>query len=986
MFIRGFVPIFACLLFVLCNSTCSFQKTQSTSSVLKKAESGGYTYQYVEGDPMNVRMYELANGLRVYLSRYEAAPNVYTNIAVKVGGKDDPADNTGLSHYLEHIMFKGTSSFGTIDWKKENKLLQRVEDLFETFKALTSEEARQKHYQLIDEVSMEASKYAIPNEYDKMISNLGGTSTNAYTSNDRTVYVNRIPSNQIEKWLEIEAERFQEIVPRLFHTELETVYEEKNRSLDTDSHKIFDTLDQLSFQEHPYGKQSVIGSVEHLKSPSITAIKKHFNTYYRPNNTAIIMSGELDYDEVITWIDKYFGGWKPNFDLPKRTWIQEAPLDVVRSARVYGPSPASVLLSFRMDARDNKTKHLVTIADMLLANSSVGLIDLNINQKQRAQGAFASVYDRNDYSLHLFGGMPRENQRLEEVKELLLGELARLKSGDFEEWLIEAIINDLERSTIKMQQSNSARCGQMTTYFSEGRPWKDYVDLIPTLRQYTKQDIITFAESLYKDNYAVVYKETGEDKNIQKVEKPSISKMVLNKENKSPFSERIMEKETKSLSPKFLDYEKDIENYTLENSLQVYAIPNKENNLFSLYLYYDFGDRSNPVLRTAMRYVQYLSPEGMTPETFQKELYKIGCSFNISVSGNSSYVRLGGLSKNIERGLQLVEDLMANPKANEEAFVKMIEGIKKDRENAKKNKEVILQHGLVNYALYGKNSPFTNVLSNEALDQLSATMLTQLIQDFLTIEHRILYYGPENKVRMTQLLNQYHQVAEQLKIPFMEKKFDMLLTQEPTVYWAHYDMVQTEMIFVSPQELYNPALVPEVTLFNEYFSGGMASIMFQELREARALAYSTYARYSLAKEKERYNIFFAYIGTQADKQAEAIVAVNNLLTSMPRVEGGFALAKSTILKKIESQRILRKDILFNYERAKKLGLTFDIRQNIYEAVGTMDIEALFAFQKKHIQGKRRQLVMIGNRESTDFENLKEYGKVVELSLEEIFGY
>ena len=934
---------------------------------------------------MKVRLYELANGLKIYLSHYEAAPTVYTNIAVKVGGRDDPANNTGLSHYLEHIMFKGTSSFGTIDWEKEGPLLAEIERLFQEYKTITDKEKRRAHYARIDELSVEASKYAIPNEYDKMIADLGGSGTNAYTSHDETVYVNNIPSNQIEKWIAIEAERFKEIVPRLFHTELETVYEEKNRSLDNDNNKIFETLDRLSFQKHPYGQQTVIGSAKHLKNPSITAIKKHFDTYYRPNNTAIIISGELDYDQVITWIDEAFGDWTPNFDLPNRRRAEEKAL-VSQSETVYGPSPASVLFSFRADSRDTRTHHLVTIADMLLSNSNVGLIDLNINQKQRAQNAYASVYRRNDYTLHLFGGVPREGQTLQEVQDLVLREVNRLKIGDFEEWLLEAVINDLEMSSIRAQQSNSARCRQITESFSTGTPWREFVDFIPSLRTYTKEDVVSFVEDLYGQGYTTVYKEVGEDKNIQKVEKPPISKMVLNKENLSPFYEKIMAKETERLAPKFLDYEQDIERYTLENGLQVLAVPNTENDLFSLYLYYDFGRNSSPLLRVAIRYLQYLSPEGMTPEEFQKELYKVGCSFDVSAGDENSYVYLKGLSKNIERGLQLMERLLSDPQADEVAFGKMIESIRKSREDAKKSKGTILRGGLTSYALYGKDSPFTNVVPNEQLNQLTPGVLIDIIKSFLSIKHSVLYYGPENKVRMTQLLNQYHRVADNLRPSVPEKDFSVARIREPMVYWTHYDMVQTELMFVSPQELYDTRLKPRITLFNEYFSGGMSSIVFQELREARALAYSTQARYETAREKGKYNTFYSYIGTQSDKQAEAAKAMSDLLTNVPRVESGFELAKNSVLQSIESQRILREGILFHHQRAKRMGRNFDIRKKIYEEVGKADLEDVLSFHQKHIKGKKRHLVVLGDRESIDFESLEKYGKVKELSLEEIFGY
>src|SRR5690606_122156 len=237
-------------------------------------------------------------------------PRLQTQIAVKAGGKNDPANNTGLAHYLEHIMFKGTSDFGTLDWKSEQPLLDSIERLFTAYGQLQDPEERTAMYNQIDKVSFEASKFAIPNEYDKMVSEIGARGTNAYTTEDRTVYINDIPANQLENWLEIEANRFRMIVPRLLHTELEAVYEEKHRSLDNDYWKTYENLYRSMFSKHPYGTQTVIGTIDHLKNPSITAIKEYFDTYYRPNNVAICLSGDLDYGKTIALIDKYFGAWE----------------------------------------------------------------------------------------------------------------------------------------------------------------------------------------------------------------------------------------------------------------------------------------------------------------------------------------------------------------------------------------------------------------------------------------------------------------------------------------------------------------------------------------------------------------------------------------------------------------------------------------------------------------------------------------------------
>ncbi|HXA03164.1 MAG TPA: insulinase family protein, partial [Cytophagaceae bacterium] len=322
-----------------------FVSAQDKYQVSTSSDSNGYIYQTITNDPLNARIYTLSNGLKVYISVYKDSPRIQTYIAVRAGSKNDPSTATGLAHYLEHILFKGTSKIGTSDWAKEKPLLDQIENLFEVYRKTTDEKQRAAMYHLIDSTSILASTHSIANEYDKMLSNIGASGTNAYTFLEQTVYVNDIPSNQIDKWAEIEAERFSMVVARLFHTELEAVYEEKNKGLDQDRRKVWEAMLAGLFQKHPYGTQTTIGTIEHLKNPSITEIKKYFGQYYKPNNMAICLSGDLDPDKTIKSIDKYFGKlaskevpfFTPPVENPQRT----------QSVNIYGPDAENVTIAFR---------------------------------------------------------------------------------------------------------------------------------------------------------------------------------------------------------------------------------------------------------------------------------------------------------------------------------------------------------------------------------------------------------------------------------------------------------------------------------------------------------------------------------------------------------------------------------------------------------------------------------------------------------------
>jgi predicted Zn-dependent peptidase len=973
---------------VLCIAVAFFIASCQKQSAfeLKTDSSGTYAYQYVTNDPLNVRIYELKNGLKVYLSQYKDEPRMQTQIAVKAGGKNDPADNTGLAHYLEHIMFKGTGDFGTLDWKKETILLDSIERMFSHYGSLNDSIERANYYKIIDKVSNAASKLAIPNEYDKMVSEMGAQGTNAYTTEDRTVYINDIPSNQLESWIQIESNRFRTIVPRLFHTELEAVYEEKNRSLDNDYWKSHEALLTSTFSKHPYGTQTVIGTIDHLKNPSITEIKNYFNTYYRPNNVAICISGDLDYDKTIAMIDKHFGDWEPNETLPSWTAPTEDPITTPIAKEVYGPDADWINIGFRFDRGNSNNNKLLTLTDMILSNRQAGLIDINLKQDQKVLEPFTYVNTMNDYSIHTFGGRPREGQSLDDVKKLLLEQIELVKKGEFEEWLIDAVINDLKKNKIQSSEQNWSRSNDLVMAFTNDIPWNEYVSEIEDLRKFTREDIMKFASEHYKDNYVAVYKRTGKDPNSRKVTKPTITKVTLNKEDKSPFHEKVLSNKVEKLQPVFVDYNKDLQKFSMNKGLEVLYTPNSENDLFYLYFLTDAGTNNDPKLEVAVEYLQYIGTDETSAEEFKKEFYKLGCEFNVFAADDRTYVYLTGLNENMEKALQLFENLLANAKADDEALKKMIDGIFKKREDIKKDKWAIMFSGMVNYGLYGPSSPFTNVLSNKQLREVKAEELVDIIRNFSKTEHRVLYYGPEKSDRLISMLNQYHTLPAELKPVPPEKEFKMKDMTSPAVLWADYDMVQEEIIFLSKGDVFDKERLPMSRMFNEYFGGSMSSPVFQELREAQGLAYAAYAFYGTPSKPTDNDFFYAYVGTQADKQSEAMDAMQKLLDDFPKSENGLEVARKSIMNQIESQRINKSSILFNYLHAKKLGVDYDLRKDTYDKVQQFTMDDITKFQQSYVKGKNFNVVLIGSKDKINFKSLQRYGGVRELTLDEIFGY
>ena len=392
----------------------------------KEAESAGYTYKYVTNDPTNARFYTLKNGLTVILSPTNKEPRIQCYVAVRAGSKTDPATNTGLAHYLEHMLFKGTDKYGSLDWDKEKVELEKIDALYEKYNQTKDPAQRKEIYKEIDRVSGIASKYAIANEYDKMLSAMGAQGTNAFTSFEQTVYTDDVPANALDKYIAVQAERFRIPVLRLFHTELEAVYEEKNRSLDSDGSLVFETLLSNVFKKHNYGQQTTIGTVEHLKNPSLKEIRKYFNTYYVPNNMAVILSGDFNPDTAIAKIDKAFSYMKYK-EVPKYTFEKEDPITAPIIKEVVGPDAESVTMAYRLPSTQEKDALLANLIGSILTNGKAGLIDLNLVKKQKLLRAGAFPYLLVDYGLLYISASPSQGQSLDEVRKLIVNEIDNLK-------------------------------------------------------------------------------------------------------------------------------------------------------------------------------------------------------------------------------------------------------------------------------------------------------------------------------------------------------------------------------------------------------------------------------------------------------------------------------------------------------------------------------------------------------------------------------
>lgn len=947
---------------------------------IQLTDKANYSFETVLNDKNEVRIYTLKNGLKVYLAQNFDAPKIQTYIPVKTGSNNDPSDNTGLAHYLEHMMFKGTSKLGSSNWEKEKPLLDEISDLYEQHKAETDPEKKEIIYKKIDEVSQEASKFAIANEYDKAISSLGANGTNAHTWLDETVYKNNIPNNELEKWLKIEKERFSDLTLRLFHTELEAVYEEFNRAQDNDARLVnYELMDAL-FPKHPNGQQTTLGKSEHLKNPSMVAIHKYFDEYYVPNNYAMVLVGDLEFEKTIQLIDQYFGTFKYQ-ELPIKKIVTEVPMTEIVERSVKSPSAERLQMAWRTDSYGTKGFRLADLIANILTNSGEsGLIDLNINQNQKALRAIAYATPFKNYGTFSMVIVPKIDQTLEEAKKLLLDQIEIVKKGGFPDWLISAITNDFKIQKLKAFETADGLATALYGTFINNQSWEEELNDLNEYAQITKEEIINFANDFFKDNYAVVKKEKGINENLIRVENPGITPIKINKESQSEFLKEILAEKSTEIMPDFIDYKKTILTDEIEGK-KVSFVENKYNNIAQTHFIFPFGGDHDKELGLATQVLQYLGTPDFTPEKLHQEFYKLGISNDFRTAPDQIIISLSGLEENMPQGIQLLKNWLQNAKPDQDVYEENVKTILESREVAKKDKGRIMT-ALSNYAKFGKESRFTDVVSEERLHQIKSEEMTQKIHDLLFMPYQIFFYG-----------NNFNNFKSCVK-PFIEKETvkisDKKIYSEPAaegkVFFTNYDMVQTEMSKVAKGKNVNLKNFGKVNVFNEYFGRGLSSIVFQEIRESKSLAYSAYVSYIANAELNHPDYVTTYIGTQANKLAIAVEAMDELMENLPQIPAQFENAKNASLKQIQAGRVNRTNIFFNQLNLKKLGIDYDLRKDIYQEIEKLSLADLTSFYNDNLKPLKYNTAIIGKKENLDLIAMKKMGEFYEVSLEEIFGY
>ncbi len=932
-------------------------------------------------DPMAVHIYRLDNGLTVYLTQNKETLRFYAEIAVRAGSKTDPANATGLAHYLEHLLFKGNQTLGSLDYAKEKSYIDKITALYgEHFKE-TDEAKRKAIYAEINRVSQEAAEFAVPNEIDKLYKALGGDALNAHTSNEETVYQVSLPMNRLRQWAAIEGVRFQEPVFRLFHTELEAVYEEKNRTLDNKEWVISEAVDALVFKKHPYGQQTTIGTVEHLKNPNLDFIRDYFNTWYVPNNMAICISGNIDIDEAIKVIDENFSGWKRK-DLPAPKTFAEEPLQGEERVTVKYKGEEKVILSFRLPGQSDPDAEALKLADMILDNSVAGLINLNLNQAQRVRQAGSFGYQMNDYGVEQLYGVPKDGQTLDEVQLLLLEQIEKVKKGEFDDWVIPAIVTDFKKNRKAALESDAARVNQMTNAFLGFIDWDHKVAEIARIEKLTKADVVRVANKYFSGGF-VSGRRIDEQQEIPSIAKPQIDPVKIDATRQSEFARTILAMEAKPIEPVFVDPKKDYTVADYKEGVKLYYTPNPLNDLFTLSILVEFGTFEDNKIGVSTLLLDKSGTKRFSAEDLKKEWYKLGMSASVNAGDNETFIAISGLDENFEQSLALLMEWITGPTADVATLEELKQIILVSRQDEQKDPGA-LNRALSAYHRYGAESSFLRRLPTAELQKLTVDELQSLIRGLLDYKHVITYTGSLPLERVQKALAKMHPLPSTLKDP---PPYRFLRARAPAaneVFFFNKEAAQAQVRIEYPSGVYGQEVLTPAELYNSYFADGMSSIVFQELRESRALAYSAGALYHVGARVDEENLMIGAIGCQADKTPEAVAAFIEIMDKLPESPERMTEALTALDNQYRTSKLGFRDVVGAVRAWEKLGLAPDPRRKQFEALKVAGLDTVLAFHKERVKDRAKLISVVGDKTRIDMEALKKHGAITEVGLDALF--
>ena len=945
-----------------------------------------YQSQAEDLNALKVKEYRLENGLTVWLNEDHSQPKVFGAVVVKAGAKDCP--DTGIAHYFEHMMFKGTDRIGTLDYESEKVLLDSIAMKYDELAMTEDTAARARLQKEINELSIRSSEYVIPNEFNRLINRFGGSGLNAATSYDATIYFNTFSPQYMVQWAEINSERLINPIFRLFQSELETVYEEKNMYGDFIGGQVMDTLMARYFGPHPYA-YPIIGSTKNLKNPRLTEMHKFFEDYYVASNMALILSGDFDAQQVMPILEKAFSRIRSG-NAPKQEKVMLPPFNGRETMKVKFPIPfiKAMGLGFRGVSANHEDQVALNIAVNLLNNANgTGYLD-KLMVEHKLMGALAINESMNEAGILAVAIMPKLLiQSYSSAEKMVWDEINRVKNGDFSDEMFNSLKLEQKRQYASSLENIDSRATIMMNLFSQGKSWNDYLNEVARIESITKEDVVRVAQKYFSNNYLCVTKSTGKYPK-DNLPKPAFSPVVpRNADASSSYAKQLEKIPEQQVAPRIIDFEKDVKTSKLTPLVTLYTTPNPLNDIFTLNISYGIGALEQPELMQLTNYLQLLGTESLSFEQFRSRLQSIGSTLAFDVTPDAFVMKVTGFDNHIDETMKLVGDFIRHAKADDKKLRQIVDDAKVSEKAFFKSGDNVAS-ALLEQVKYGDQSRYLRKLSLSQIKKLKGKDMLAIYDKVRSVQCDLHYCGTLPVEKVIGTIRQ-HLPLERTTVASNSPYYRELKQYDrPTVFFIDMpDMAQSIVYgYVKGDPVDDKASRHASRLFSVYFGGDMSSLMFQEIREFRSFAYRTSGRYQLPNHahKGTAGSFTAMLSTQSDKTLDALGVLDSLIREMPLKPERMEAVKQTLVNRINNDYPPFRNLSEKVASARMEGFDRDPAEEFLRDIATMDMQDISRFYREQISGRPVVYVIAGNRKHIDMKKLAEYGTIIKVKKKDIY--
>lgn len=960
-----------------------FQNIKSSGQISIPLDRSHQENSIADTNPKSVLKYTLKNGLTVYLNPDPNMNSVYGAVVIKGGAKNDPKDATGMAHYLEHMMFKGTHAIGTIDYKSEKIWLDSIAFMFDMLPYTTGDEAyRKRVYEKINYYSEKAAKYAVPGEFDKLISIIGGKGLNAFTDFEKIVYHNEFPKEYLNEWLQLYYDRLDKPVFRLFQTEIETVFEEKNMSQDNLYVNVYENLYKNFYSNSTYGIQTVLGSVEHLKNPSINKMASYYKSYYVANNMALILVGNFDLGTALTEIKSIFGRYK-NGDKSPLKIENESPFDGrIQANCKLTPIPMGILGYRTSGMFDQDIPALDIIMNMLNNNQNTGYLD-SLNQNNKLRFSMAVTDYHSDLGGFFIGYVPKiPTQTLKGGEKLILSIIEKIKKGNFSDEYLESIKKLILMNHELSLENPDYRIRKIADIYIGNASVKELSSYSVNIESLSRDDIINTATKYFQSNYLAFYSKIGSAKKVR-LQKPALKPVKPEFGNQSEFYKNFVEKPDNKIIPKFIKRGIDYQFAEIKGGSNLYFVNNPYNQIFTYKINFYIGEHDLQGISLAADYLNNVGTDNLSFENFQHELKRLGTIIKFSANESFFTVSMTGFDSKFKESLLLLNDILQHPEQNNKVIKNFIS--QRKIENKLLKREASMKSNvLTNYALYGDNSPYILRLSLGRMKKIRSDDIIQIVQKAINYKADISYAGTIDFQKIENLISHFQYISAKPLISNSPVIKPMKFVQKDEIFFIKDNRsVQSKITICIPSKAVNRENRFIINAYNEYFGSGLNSVIFREIREYKALAYSAYANFYAPYKFSEPGFLFCATSTQADKTYETLTTFYGLLDSL-KILGDNNYIQVALKNSSNINLPDFRNLSALAAKWQLMGYENDPRPEEIQFLTTMRQEDLLAFHNQYVANRRKIISIIGNDNIFNVLENSKFGLLKEVKFKSIF--